>query len=71
MQEFEKNKKALNPLPDSRSALDLYVKQCEADTCRWIIDLDQYKTWRKSPNSSFLYVKGEAGESPSVILEPG
>ena len=62
MQEFEKNKKALNPLPESRSTLATHVKQCREETCNWITELDQYKKWRESQGSSILCIKGESGE---------
>ncbi|KAL9586770.1 MAG: hypothetical protein Q9203_003742 [Teloschistes exilis] len=66
LQDFEMNKKALNPWPDSRSALQAY-SQREVDTCTWISDVPEYDSWRDAPCSGLLCIQGKSGVGKSTL----
>ncbi|KAF8550275.1 hypothetical protein OG21DRAFT_1499908 [Imleria badia] len=38
----------------------------QQDTCQWLFDTTQYKTWRDS-ESSFLWLRGKAGAGKSIL----
>ncbi|KAF2099813.1 ankyrin [Rhizodiscina lignyota] len=46
--DFEKHKKALDPLSDPGSCFDEYYEDIQDGTCQWIFDVDEYKQWRHS-----------------------
>ncbi|KAL8688974.1 MAG: hypothetical protein Q9218_005244 [Villophora microphyllina] len=66
LQDFDTNKKALNPWPDSLPALQVY-SQRELDTCTWIFDVPEYVAWRDSPHSDLLCIQGKSGVGKSTI----
>ena len=61
-QEFEKNKKLLNPLTNTTRPLDALLARKHEDTCEWLFDDDEYKDWYDSEVSNMLCLTGEAGE---------
>lgn len=58
---FEKNKKKLNPLPDSSATYNAYRKVKHHGTCEWIFNDPKYDSWRTSEKSSILCISGEHG----------
>lgn len=56
---FEKNKKRLNPLPDSGANYDAYRKIKAHGTCEWISKNPKYEYWLHSTKSSTLSVSRE------------
>ncbi|KAL8820486.1 MAG: hypothetical protein Q9191_007508 [Dirinaria sp. TL-2023a] len=66
LQDFDKNKKILNPWSDLQQALDIYSNR-EADTCEWIFGLSEYIDWRDSPKSSLLCIQGKDGVGKSTL----
>jgi hypothetical protein len=61
-QEFEKNKKNLNPLPDSAATFTSYLSDRHPGTCEWIYGNSEFESWRSSPESGILCIDGEHGE---------
>ena len=66
LQDFEKNKKNLNPWSDSQAALQRYLKR-EEGTCMWIFDVPEYTAWRDSSQSGLLCVQGKDGVGKSTL----
>ena len=66
LQDFDKNKKSLNPWPDSQAALQRYLKR-EEGTCMWIFDIPEYIAWRDSSQSGLLCVQGKDGVGKSTL----
>lgn len=66
--EFEKNKKKLNPLPSSDPTYDAYRKQKQSGTCEWVFTNAEYEKWRRSEKSAMLCIDGEHGVGKSVLL---
>ncbi|KAL8665296.1 MAG: hypothetical protein Q9202_002347 [Teloschistes flavicans] len=66
LQDFDMNKKALNPWPDSRSALQAY-SQREVGTCNWVFDVPEYVSWRDASYSGLLCVQGKSGVGKSTL----
>ena len=64
-QEFEKNKKLLNPLIDTTSPLDALLARRHDGTCGWLFEDEEYTDWYESDVSNMLCITGEAGESIS------
>lgn len=61
-EEFDKNKKFLNPLSDSCPVFKMQIKQSKQDTCEWIFELDEYQNWRDSHVRNILSIKAESGK---------
>ena len=67
-QDFEKNKKLLNPLPDTEKTIfEEYANQRHSGTCEWPFRLGPYKDWVQSKNG-FLCLHGDSGFGKSVLL---
>ncbi|KAL9606433.1 MAG: hypothetical protein Q9179_000399 [Wetmoreana sp. 5 TL-2023] len=66
LQQFDKNKKHLNPWSDSHAALQTYEKR-ESDTCEWIFDSKVYNLWRDSVHSNLLCIQGTTGTGKSTL----
>lgn len=68
-EEFEENKKTLNPAMDQSDMLvDNLENRRERGTCQWIFGLDEYQKWHGSPESSMLWVSGAAGYGKSILM---
>lgn len=52
--EFEENKKALNPASDQTDLFEENISRREEGTCRWIFKLEEYKSWHDRAGSSIL-----------------
>ena len=67
LQEFEKNKEALNPHKTS-DAWAPAIDQRHPDTCQWIFGDDAYVKWRTSTGRSMLCLTGQQGSGKSTVL---
>src|SRR5436190_23591500 len=66
-EEFEENKKLLNPSEDQSEVWKENLERREEGTCRWIFELDEYKDWLASAESSMVWVSGKAGYGKSLM----
>ena len=66
LQDYDKNKKALNPWSDTEPALKTYLQR-EEGTCGWVFDTPEYVAWRDSPHSSLLCIQGQDGVGKSTL----
>ena len=66
--QFNKHRASLGPLIDQQSSYEEKIKQREAGTCSWILDLDEYKEWRDGPKSGLLWVSGGPGFGKSILM---
>ncbi|KAL9621124.1 MAG: hypothetical protein Q9160_004375 [Pyrenula sp. 1 TL-2023] len=66
--EFEEIKKALNPADDQTGLYEERLKRREDNTCRWIFDLDEYKSWQSKDDSNLLWVNGGPGYGKSILM---
>ncbi|KAL8731397.1 MAG: hypothetical protein Q9181_004325 [Wetmoreana brouardii] len=66
LQQFDKNKKQLNPWSDSHATLQTYEKR-EPGTCEWIFDSKEYTSWRDSVHSNLLRIQGTTGTGKSTL----
>ncbi|KAI9685134.1 MAG: hypothetical protein M1822_004721 [Bathelium mastoideum] len=67
-QEFEKNKKLLNPLADTGSPIDTLLARKHDGTCDWIFKDDEFNDWYSSSVSNMFCLTGEAGVGKSIVL---
>ncbi|KAL9083000.1 MAG: hypothetical protein Q9165_008696 [Trypethelium subeluteriae] len=67
-QEFEKNKKMLNPLPDTTGSLARLLTRRHENTCEWLFEDDEYKDWSNSEAGSLISLSGEAGVGKSFVI---
>ena len=67
-EEFERNKRDLNPTVDQTSLYESNLQRREEDTCMWIFEIDEYKAWYKAPKSSLLWVSGGPGFGKSILM---
>ena len=65
---FEDNAKRLEASNAAEIALEKHKSRREKDTCRWIFELEEYKTWRSSIESRLLWVSGVAGLGKSILM---
>ena len=65
---FEDNAKRLEPTDAAEIALEKHKSRREKDTCNWIFELEEYKDWRSSTESSLLWVSGVAGLGKSILM---
>ena len=65
---FEDNAKRLEPNSLAEIALEKHKSRKEKDTCNWIFELDEYKIWRSSTESSLLWVSGVGGLGKSILM---
>lgn len=66
--EFEENRKTLNPAADQTDLLEENLARREENTCRWIFDLDEYRSWHDNASSSILWVNGGPGYGKSILM---
>ncbi|CAI7630932.1 unnamed protein product [Penicillium pancosmium] len=43
------------------------IEQCHANTCEWILEMEEYKTWMSSRHG-LLWVKGKPGAGKSTLM---
>lgn len=66
--EFDENSKHLNPT-DAASKMLMRNRQMKVEgTCNWIFALEEYESWRKSVESSLLWVSGVGGLGKSILM---
>ena len=65
---FEDNAKRLEPTNAAETALEKHKSRREKDTCNWIFELEEYKKWRSSTESSLLWVSGVGGLGKSILM---
>ncbi|KAF6236351.1 hypothetical protein HO173_005442 [Letharia columbiana] len=65
---FDDNAKRLEPTAAAETALEKHKSRREKDTCNWIFELEEYKTWRSSTESSLLWVSGVGGLGKSILM---
>ena len=65
---FDTNTKALQPADDAESVLRTNQSRREPNTCNWIFDIEEYKTWRTSAEGSLLWVSGVGGMGKSILM---
>ena len=68
MELFEDNKKRLEPTDLAEIALDKHKSRREKDTCNWIFELEEYRNWLSSTESSILWVSGVGGLGKSILM---
>lgn len=65
---FEDNVKRLEPTNAAETALEKHRSRRQKGTCNWIFELEEYKTWRSSTESSLLWVSGVGGLGKSILM---
>ena len=65
---FDDNAKRLEPTNAAETALEKHKSRREKGTCNWIFELEEYKTWRSSTESSLLWVSGVGGLGKSILM---
>jgi ankyrin repeat protein/adenylate kinase family enzyme len=43
------------------------IEPCHTNTCQWILELDEYRSWRNQP-CGLLWVKGKPGAGKSTLM---
>ncbi|KAK5788083.1 hypothetical protein VI817_009041 [Penicillium citrinum] len=43
------------------------IEQCHTNTCEWILDLEEYQSWR-SQSHGLLWIKGKPGAGKSTLM---
>ena len=65
---FEENVKRLDANDLAESALEKHRSRREKDTCNWIFELEEYKSWLSSAESNLLWVSGVGGLGKSILM---
>lgn len=65
---FDDNAKRLESTNAAETALQKHHSRREKDTCNWIFELAEYKSWRWSAESSLLWVQGVGGVGKSILM---
>ena len=66
---FDDNVKRLEPNNNTAElALEKNKSRREKDTCNWIFELEEYKSWLSSTESSLLWVSGVGGLGKSILM---
>lgn len=65
---YDDNVKRLQHTDLAEIALEKYKSRREKDTCNWIFELEEYRTWRSSTESSLLWVSGVGGVGKSILM---
>jgi len=67
--EFEDNMAYLNPTPDQYELLQENLDVIrEPGTCQWILKDEEYKKWRRSDDSSMIWISGAGGYGKSILM---
>ncbi|KAJ6261091.1 Serine/threonine-protein phosphatase [Drechslerella dactyloides] len=66
--DFADNEKWLDPLHDLSFELNSNRAKRQKGTCGWIFNEENYQTWYKPSESSFLWIYGKPGFGKSVIM---
>jgi ankyrin repeat protein len=67
-QDFDKNKKALDPLPDDHHLLRDLQSARYPGTTSWLLESDRFAKWKDSKQSAGLCFIGQKGVGKSVAL---
>ena len=67
-EEFEENKKLLNPSADQISLYAENLERREENTCKWIFEIEEYAAWFTARESSMLWVSGGPGFGKSILM---
>jgi ankyrin repeat protein len=67
-QEFDTNKKALDPLPDDPEFLDGLLDARHPGTTSWLLESEKFAKWKASKQSAGLCFIGREGVGKSVAL---
>jgi hypothetical protein len=67
-QDFDTNKKALDPLPDSPGVLDGLLARRHPQTTSWALESGMFASWNSSKESSGLCLIGQRAVGKSVVL---
>lgn len=62
LQEFEKNKGALDPEKNTSDALGKAIDERHPGTCQWIFEGPEYKEWKNSGIGGLLCLGGQEGK---------
>lgn len=65
---FEDNVKRLEANNAAEIAFEKHKSRREKDTCKWIFELEEYRTWRSSTESRLLWVSGVGGLGKSILM---
>lgn len=65
---YDDNVKRLQHTDLAEITLEKYKSRREKDTCNWIFELEEYRTWRSSTESSLLWVSGVGGVGKSILM---
>lgn len=65
---FEDNAKRLESTNAASTAFEKHKSRREKDTCNWIFELEEYKDWRSSMESSLIWVSGVGGLGKSILM---
>lgn len=66
--QFDEIAKRLEPTDAAETALEKHKSRREKDTCKWIFELERYKNWRSSTESSLLWISGVGGLGKSILM---
>ena len=64
-EKFEENAKQLKPTNSSELAFGRSKMRKEEGTCEWIFELEEYRSWRTSPENEIIWVSGVGGMGKS------
>ncbi|KAK0631179.1 hypothetical protein B0T17DRAFT_590423 [Bombardia bombarda] len=65
----EESKTQFRKLTDTATALEETTKGgLLRDSCRWILDNDEFRRWRDDPQSRLLWIKGDPGKGKTMLL---
>ena len=65
---FDANCARLSTKGTPQNTLERNLKRREKDTCNWIFELEEYKTWRESSESGLLWITGVGGLGKSILM---
>jgi len=68
LQEFEKNKQHLKPIPNPDAPLDVARSRILEGTCTWAIHDDSFAAWRQSGMGTLLCITGQQGTSGTLFI---
>ena len=67
-QDFDINKKALDPLPDVPGVLSGLLAKRYPETTKWILESEKYANWKATEQNAGLCFVGQKGVGKSVAL---
>ena len=67
-EQFDDNAKRLEATDAAETALEKHKSRREKGTCNWIFELEKYRNWRSSTDSSLLWISGVGGLGKSILM---